>query len=100
MSDARDYGSRYWCAKVPKELSKSGEIYVFADEVHIDPSGAVLFVSYAQVRNSDGDLLTTKALPYLVLPPGQWYAVFAASCLDGHAVAVEHWKGEVDRGRD
>jgi hypothetical protein len=29
--------------------------------------------------------------------PGQWQAAFAASCIDGHAVAVEHWLGEVVR---
>ena len=29
--------------------------------------------------------------------PGQWQAAFAASCIDGHAVAVEHWPGEVVR---
>jgi hypothetical protein len=33
----------------------------------------------------------------LAIAPGHWTAVFAASCMDGSAVAVHHWKGEVVR---
>jgi hypothetical protein len=83
---ASDYGGFYWCAKT--DLSESGEIYVFADEVRYLPTGGVLFVAK---RRDDGE--TTN----LALAAGQWTAVFAASCWDGHAVAVEHWKGEVIR---
>lgn len=31
----------------------------------------------------------------LALAPKAWTAVYAASCICGGAVAVEHWKGEV-----
>ena len=75
------YGNRYWCVKVPKKISTSGEIYVFADEVKV----------------SDGDLLFfRKGLTdiNLGISKENWITFFAASCIDGHAVAVEHWEGE------
>ena len=31
------------------------------------------------------------------LAAGKWTAYYAASCLDGSAVAVQHWAGEVER---
>ena len=46
MNDATDYGNFYWCVKCPKAMSKSGEIYVFADEVQFPPDGSVLFLGY------------------------------------------------------
>jgi hypothetical protein len=83
---ASDYGKFYWCVKT--DLSDSGEIYVYADEVRYTPVGSVSFVS----KRTDGCEITN-----LALAPGSWTAVFAASCFDGHAVAVEHWEGEVAR---
>jgi hypothetical protein len=79
-----DVGKYYWCAKVTQDLSDDGEIYVYADDVVI-ADGAVVFL-----RDSDG-----KRHPNLVVPAGKWIALFAASVFDGHAVAVEHWAGEV-----
>jgi hypothetical protein len=80
-----DYGACYWCVKT--EVSEDGEIYVFADEVRFTPCGGVLFLS------RDGDTEQAR----LALAQGQWSAVYAASCWDGGAVAVDHWKGEVAR---
>jgi hypothetical protein len=80
------YGRYYWCAKT--ESSEDGEIYVYADEVRYSPSGGVLFV---RLRDDGTEQIN------LALSSGNWSAVFAASCWDGHAVAVEHWKGEVVR---
>jgi hypothetical protein len=93
MSDTRQYGRYYWCAKVSSELSKNGEIYVMADEVKIDRSGAVYF--FHTWKEDDG---SRASHPNLILAAGQWTAVYAASMMDGAAVAVERWKGEVDRG--
>jgi hypothetical protein len=31
----------------------------------------------------------------LTLAPGPWTAAFAASLIDGNAIAVEHWEDEV-----
>ena len=36
-------------------------------------------------------------LTVLALAAGKWTAYYAASCLDGSAVAVQHWAGEVER---
>ncbi len=82
-----DYGRYYWCVK--SELSKDGDIFVMADEARVTPSGGVLFVS-----KSDGE---DAEKIRLAIAAGQWSAVYAASCLDGSAVAVEHWKGECER---
>ena len=82
-----DAGRYYWCAKVTKDLSPDGEIYVFADDVVLTDGAAVF------LRDSDG-----KQYPNLVISAGKWSAVFAASVMDGHAVAVEHWAGEVVEG--
>ncbi len=83
---AVDYGRYYWCVKT--DLSENGDIYVYADEVRYTPTGAVVFVS----RRDDGVEQTN-----LALAAGQWTAVYAASCWDGGAVAVEHWESEVAR---
>ena len=44
-------------------------------------------------------LCLTPAKPCIVLAlaAGKWTAYYAASCLDGSAVAVQHWAGEVER---
>ena len=82
MSKAIDYGDLYYCVKVPIEISEDGEIYVWADKVAGDEAGSLLF-------------LARDAKPLLVLSKGNWLVFFAASVIDGRAVAVEHWKGEV-----
>jgi hypothetical protein len=83
MSDTTRYGKHYWCVK--SDESKNGEIYVMADTVTVTPTGDLVCVG------KDG-------LPMLALAAGHWRAFFAASLIDGAAVAVEHWLGEVDRG--
>jgi len=85
MSETSSYGRYYWCVK--SDLSEDGEIYVYSDEVRVTPTGGVLFVSA-----KDG----TEHVR-LALAPGKWSAVYAASVMDGSAVAVERWKGEVER---
>jgi hypothetical protein len=74
------YGKSYWCVKTP--LSPDGEIYVHADAVEFK-DGCLVLVGSKGVN--------------LAFASGQWRACFAASCLDGHAIAVEHWKGEIAR---
>jgi hypothetical protein len=73
------YGQYYWCIKTP--LSEDGDVYVHADAVEVAPSGALV--------------MRSERYATLVIAQGQWTAVYAASVMDGHAVAVEHWKGEV-----
>lgn len=78
---AADYGELYWCVKTP--LAVSGDIYVHADGVEIH-QGALVFMG-------------RHGTPVLTIAAGQWLASYAASVLDGSAVAVEHWEGEVSR---
>ncbi len=76
------YGRFYWGVKTP--LSASGEVYLNADRVSV----------------RDGCLVFTAGRDYginLIFAPGHWQACFAASCIDGHPVAVEHWPEEVAR---
>ena len=83
-SYAKDYGNFYWCIKT--DLSKeTGEIYAYADRVMIDPTGSLVLLHQSDKGES----------PTLVIASGAWHAMYAASVLDGAAVAVEHWKGEV-----
>ena len=74
-----DYGKYYWCVK--SGLSENGEIYVHANRVEV-LNGCIVFYGNDDVIN-------------LSISDGYWSAVFAASVIDGSAVAVEHWKGEI-----
>ena len=76
------YGRYYWCVKTP--LSPKGEIYLHADSASVR-DGCLIFAA-------DGDYGIN-----MIFATGQWQTAFAASCIDGHAVAVEHWPGEVVR---
>ena len=95
---AAKYGRYYWCVK--SKLSKSGEIYVMADRVEFTPSGGVIFWCDPSENDGDDKARSRTVLQTLALAAGQWMAVFAASCMDGHAVAVEHWKGEIVESAD
>jgi len=85
-SGCERYGRYYWCIKTP--VSKSGEIYVHADEARILPDGTL-----SLVQTKEG----APASINLALASGKWTAVYGASVIDGSAVAVEYWEGEVER---
>src|SRR6266566_4394385 len=89
MTDTSRYGRFYWCVKVTKDLSKDGEIYLMADDVRVQ-GGALVFLQ------RDGKEKGIDRVN-LLIPVHKWSAVYAASVLDGSAVAVEHWAGEVLR---
>jgi hypothetical protein len=98
MQGPARYGNFYWCVKT--KLSKSGEIYVNADRVEFTASGGVIFWCDPTTRlpaAADDESFCQTANPNLALAAGQWLAIFAASCLDGSAIAVDHWEGEVVR---
>lgn len=82
MSEPSKYGKLYWCVK--SGLSEDGEIYVYADQIDMSEDGGLV-------------MLGREGQVNMAFAAGQWTAVFAASALDGSAVAVEHWKGEVSR---
>ena len=81
VSDTAKYGKFYWCVK--SSLSQNGEIYVMGDTAQVTECGALVITTSKECGSN------------LVIAPGKWTAVFAASLIDGAAVAVEHWKGEV-----
>jgi hypothetical protein len=94
-STAHKYGKFYWCIGVSKDVSENGEIYAHADWIELQAGALVL-----QRAKSAGDEGTINEATggrqiLLTLAPGQWKYAFAASVLDGHAVAVEHWPGEI-----
>lgn len=95
MGGPEHYGSRYWCIKVHKDVSKSGEIYCHADHPVFHEGGQLAMIGGA--RATLGDVPDKGPIVVLALPAAKWFAVYAASCFDGSAVAVDHWDGEVSR---
>jgi hypothetical protein len=95
MTGPEWYGSYYWCVKT--KLSKSGEIYVNADRVEFTSTGGVIFWTDPDARSPSekADDYAQRKDPILAIAAGHWTAVYAASVIDGHAVAVNHWEGEV-----
>jgi hypothetical protein len=69
-------GKYYWCVLLEDSLSSKNAIYLHADDVSII-SGALVF--------------SKEGVPMFSLNEGLWKGFFAASCIDGRAVAVEHW---------
>ncbi len=78
------------------KVCATGQIYVHADRVEITSAGVLVLMRDTRYN-------ATRAVrephehphPNLVFAVGSWSYVFAASVIDGAAVAVEHWKGEV-----
>lgn len=79
------HGRFFWCVKVPVEVAEDGEIYVAADGLHVNRDGSLVLVRRAE----------TGERVNLVIAAGSWYAVYAASWLDGAPVAITHWVNEL-----
>lgn len=77
--DTSKHGRYYWCVGL-KDEDKT-EVLVMADAVDVSPAGALT--------------LGNDTNPNLIFAPGEWSFCYAASTLDGHAVAVDHWPGQV-----
>jgi hypothetical protein len=101
MSETANYGTRYFCVKVPFEISGDGEIYLYADRVELRDGALIFWGKYYPSEFRDGrayvdyDKKDGDEMALLILNKECWKAYYAASCLDGAAVAVEHWRGEV-----
>jgi hypothetical protein len=78
------YGSLYYCIKT--DLSEDGEIYIMGDTIEINSHGD-LIIHGSSKSGSDKFLFAAAS--------GHWSSIFAASVIDGSAIAVEYWKGEV-----
>jgi hypothetical protein len=89
---AHKYGEWSWCIKT--KLSESGET---TSTPTASSSLRRNFWTDPSVRKPApaAAIFFQTTLQTLALAGGQWTAVFAASCMDGHAVAVDHWNGEV-----
>ena len=80
MSTANEYGVHYWC------VTGDGEsVRVYADRMEVTTCGAL--VAWGGYRKEDGHPEREQQL--WAAAPGQWKTFFAASLLDGRAVAVE-----------
>jgi hypothetical protein len=80
---AAGYGQFYWCVGLADE--KNTEVYAHADRVEFAPSGGVVLL-----RDRD-----EQSSPTLAFAAGRWSFVYAASVIDGSAVSVEHWPGQI-----
>jgi hypothetical protein len=81
MSTGRNtehYGTCYWCIglseKMPGASKALNEVYVMGERLEVHPSGTLVVLGHQD------QLL-------LAFAPGQWRFCYAASCLDGSAVA-------------
>jgi len=103
MSAPSNYGRKYFCVKVPSDISEDQEIYLHADRVEIKDGALIFYGKYypdkandelgfyePDYQNSNGE-----EMPLLILNRDCWKVYYAASCLDGHAVAVVHWSSEI-----
>lgn len=70
------YGSHYYCVK-----TSDSEVYAHADAIITTENGDLFLI-----RNRDG-------LNHLniAFASGKWMSIYAASCITGDAIAVEHW---------
>jgi hypothetical protein len=105
----QDYGKCYYCSKVTEDVAADGEIYAFADRIETPPSGALALVSLHPDTLSPVEIAElpppgkqvymesrfSQATRTLLIPADKWLAVYAASVMDGSAVAVQRWTGEL-----
>lgn len=80
---ATSYGERYWCIH-----NAAGEsIHLWADSIRVDSTGALICT---RIHDKEG-------LLNFAFAAGSWILVYAASALDGGALAVEHWQGKEEK---
>jgi len=70
----------YWCVAMTKEDNKIEEIYLYADSLDLT-NGNIMFFQLKEDMN----------IPIFCIPNGNWEYFYAASCIDGRPVHVEHW---------
>ena len=79
-------GAQYWCVGLADAKT---EIYLHADTVSVNAEGLIFFCKTATINSPPVSRMA------LALAPGEWRYVYAASVLDGHAIDVEHWAGQI-----
>ncbi|KOV66567.1 hypothetical protein ADL00_17260 [Streptomyces sp. AS58] len=79
MIERGQYGNWYYGIRL--DDGNETEVNVHGDELEFKDGSLIVW----RIKD-DGTRLVNVAFA-----PGQWAYLFAASLLDGHAVAVEHW---------
>jgi hypothetical protein len=87
LKKSSDWGSNYYCAKVVKSLSPTEEIYVYADNIQVGPSGDLNFCTYSDDGEQEEISLTIQST--------NWKAVFLADKKRGTPMSVHRWKSEI-----
>lgn len=68
-------GDLYWCIS----LADGKTVLAYADEVSIKPDGSLILYNPEEQFN-------------LAFAAGRWVSIYAASVVDGGAVAVDAWE--------
>jgi len=87
LKNVKDWGINYYCAKVVKSLSLNEEIYVYADNIQLGPSGDLNFCTDSE----DGEQEEIS----LIIQSGNWKAVYLADKRKGTPMSVHRWRGEI-----
>jgi len=90
MSTANDYGTHCWCV-----TSDGDPVFVYADKIEVTACGAL--IAWGGYRKEGGHVEHEQQL--WAAAPGQWRTYFAASLIDGRAVAVESGNNLTPVGR-
>ena len=85
------YGQFYWCVG----LSDGKEVYANADETEITDAGALALWRTTDPGPDFARVPAKARHMTLAFAPGRWVFVYAASVIDGHAVAANHWEGQI-----
>ena len=87
LKNSKDWGTNYYCVKVVKSLSLTEEIYVYADNIQVGPSGDLNFCT----DSDDGEQEEIS----LVIQNSNWKAVYFADKKKGTPMSAHRWKGEI-----
>jgi hypothetical protein len=90
MSKPSDYGSSYHCIG----LADGNEVLMHADRIMFTPNGDLHAIGRFRGGEDEEQRQETTLAAFAA---GQWKFHYAASVLDGSAVAVEHWPGQISR---
>lgn len=80
MSSANEYGVHYWCV-----TGDSQPVHLYADRIEVTACGGL--VAWGGYRKEGGHAEREQQL--WAAAPGHWKTFFAASLIDGRAVALE-----------
>jgi hypothetical protein len=80
MSMANDYGTHYWCV-----TRDTDSVFLYADRIEVTACGAL--IAWGGYRKEGARVEHEQQL--WAAASGQWKTFFAASLMDGRAVAVE-----------